>query len=156
MEAAQQNSIEPLVVRAIIDAIKREDCDEILRLFNSHPEQKRWHTPFGGATWLGYAAGQGRFEVVRALVLAGADVNQGSARENVAPICNAAGNASFEIVEYLLACGAKLNTSSSVVNPLIWTATDWHHADDTSIVRLLLKAGIDSTVAYPYSGSALS
>lgn len=152
MEAAPQKSIEPLVVRAIVDAIRREDCDEILRLFNSHPEQKQWHTPFGSATWLGYAAGEGRIAAVKVLVLAGVDVNRGSARENVAPICNAAGSGSSETVDYLLTCGAHLDTSTSVTNPLIWTATDWRHADDTSVVKLLLKAGIDSTVTYPHSG----
>lgn len=152
MDATPHKSIDPLVVRSIIDAINREDCSEIFRIFDAHPEQKQWHTPFGGATWLGYAAGEGRISAVKALTRAGLDINQGSTRDNIAPICNAAGSGHTEIVDYLLACGAHLDTSKSVTNPLIWTATDWRNADDTSIVKLLLKGGIDSTVYYPYSG----
>lgn len=152
MEIMQTPPANPQVVRSILDAIKREDCSDILRLLDSNPDQKHWHTPIGGATWLGYAAGEGKIKAVKTLLLAGVDVDQGSDKDNIAPICNATGNGFFDIVEYLIECGAKLNTSTSISNPLMWAVTDWRHADDTSIVSLLLKAGIDSTVAYPYSG----
>lgn len=144
--------VNPQIVKPLIEAIKREDVESIARLFELDPEQKHAHTFFGGSTWLGYAAGQGKLQAVKALVSFGVDVNQGSSRENVAPICNAAGNGHFEIVEYLLASGSRLDITASVVNPLIWAVTDWHRAKDTTIVKLLLKAGIDSVVEYPYSG----
>ena len=139
-------------LKALIAAIDAQDLESIARLVLNNPEQKCAHTFFAGATWLGYAAGRGKLISCKALVSAGADVNQGCKRENVAPICNAAGGGHSEVVDYLLRSGARLDVSASVTNPLMWAVTHWQQADDVSIVTMLLTAGIDSTVKYPYSG----
>lgn len=143
--------MEPTVVRSLLEAIKLEDSGLIARLLEQHHDLVRAYSPFGGSTWLGYAAGEGKLHSVKALLAAGADVNQGSQRDNVAPICNAAGRGHRSVVEHLLSCSARLDTSTSIANPLIWAVTHWERADDTDIVKLLLSAGIDSTVKYPYS-----
>ena len=136
-------------VRKIIDAINEEDSKQIASFFQKYPDQKRAYTFFAGKTWLGYAAGQGKIAAVRSLVMAGLDVNQGCKRDNVNPICDAA-QGHLDIVQYLLGCGAKLDVSTPLTNPLFWAVRHWEQADDTEIVLLLLKAGIDCTVKYKY------
>lgn len=136
-------------VKEIINAIKEENTQEIISFFNKHPEQKRAYTFFAGKTWLGYAVGQGKISVVKTMVMAGLDVNQGCKRDNVKPICDAA-HGHTDIVQYLLSCGAELDVSAPLTNPLFWAVRHWEQADDTETVVLLLKSGIDSTIKYEH------
>lgn len=128
----------------IIDVIKSEDCENITNLFNSHPEYLTFFTPFGGQTWLGYAAQLGKLAAVKVLIKLGIDVNIGDRFDDGKPICSAAANNHYEVVEYLLTQGAILDVSLSVRNPLFAAIV----GRSPQIVSLLLNAGIDSTVRY--------
>ncbi|GAB3741784.1 hypothetical protein GCM10028794_27850 [Silanimonas algicola] len=133
----------------IADAIKREDADSIRRLLRENPDQLNAFAWIGGSTWLRYAAFTGSLTSVRTLVDAGCDINLGDNQAGAAPICWAA-LGHEQIVSFLLSRGAKLDVSRSATNPLFWAVSHWQKADQTEIVLLLLKAGIDSKIAYPY------
>jgi ankyrin repeat protein len=137
------------VLEQMARAINLGDREEVLGIVSAHPEQRYAHTLFCGTTWLGYAAGQGNLAAVKALVEAGADVNQGGKYESTAPICWAA-KGHEDVVRFLLEQGARLDTASPIVNPLFWAVSHWQKADQTEIVLMLLRAGIDSRAAYPY------
>ena len=73
----------------------------------------------GGLTALHFAARQGAFQTVRALVAAGADVNQVSPADAVSPLLIAAINGQFDIAAYLLERGANPNLAgANGVTPL--------------------------------------
>jgi ankyrin repeat protein len=128
----------------IVDAIKGQDTGSLARLLRENSEQVSTHTPFGGQTWLGYAAQIGNLDAVRALIETGSDVNAGDKRDNIAPICSAAANGHEDVVGYLLRVGAVLDVSKSVRNPIFAAIV----GRSPQIVRLLLEAGIDGTVRY--------
>ena len=130
-------------------AIDQGDREAILALVSAHPETLHEYTFFCGKTWLGYAAGQGALTAVRTLVEAGADVNQGGKYESTAAICWAA-KGHEDVVRFLLEQGARLDTATQAANPLFWAVSHWEKPDQTEIVLMLLRAGIDSRVIYPY------
>lgn len=132
------------IAAQIVEAIKNEDCEAIFNLFKENPEQAKTFTPFGGQTWLGYAAQIGRLDSLKALVEVGIDINLGDKRENRQPICSAAANDHLDVVEYLLRSGAELDVSTSVNNALFSAIV----GRSPSIVKLLLEAGICSEVRY--------
>jgi ankyrin repeat protein len=128
----------------IIDAIKNDAVDALRVLLTDNPEQLTWNTPFAGQTWLGYAGSKGMINSMVLMEEFGADINQGDHRENVKPICSAAANSQVESVEFLLENGAVLDTETSVQNPLFSAVV----GRSPIITKLLLEAGIDSTVRY--------
>ncbi|MCP4467660.1 MAG: ankyrin repeat domain-containing protein [Halieaceae bacterium] len=128
----------------IVNAIKVENCELIIRLFKENLEQVNFYTPFGGHTWLGYAAQIGKLESVKTLVNIGISINTGDKRDNVLPICCAAGNGHVHIVEYFLDVGTDLDVSESIRNALFSAII----GRSVEIVKKLLNAGIDSKVSY--------
>jgi uncharacterized protein len=83
----------------------------------------------GGNTALLFAAREGQINAVRALVAAGADVNQSSVSDNMPPITQAIITAHFDVAMYLLQHGANPNLASqtSQTTPL-WAAIDAKYA----------------------------
>jgi Ankyrin repeats (3 copies) len=144
--------MDPATHRSFRDAVKVDDVGTIGYLLQEYPDAIRAHMPAFDETWLGYAAGEGKLRCVKALVAAGADVNLASQRDSIAPICRAAGRGHRDVVGFLLSCDAVLNVSSSITNPLMWAVTHWEKAEETEIVKMLLRAGINSTVKYAFSG----
>lgn len=140
----------PSIPKQIVDAIDNGDCEAIRALITEHPEQKDFFTPFGSATWLGYAAGYGSLGTVELLIDLGFDVNKGDKYDERKPISNAASKGRSDIVAYLLSQGAVLDTSLSVRNPLFAAISGGTPKADRSpeVVKLLLEAGIDSKVRY--------
>jgi hypothetical protein len=136
--------MEKSIQAQIVEAIKGQDMGSLARLISENPEQLSAHTPFGGQTWLGYAAQIGSLSAVRTLIEAGSDVNAGDRRDNVAPICSAAANGHEDVVSYLLCTGAALDVSLSVRNPVFSAIV----GRSPRIVRQLLEAGIDGKVRY--------
>ncbi|HKY22528.1 MAG TPA: ankyrin repeat domain-containing protein [Vicinamibacterales bacterium] len=128
----------------IARAIKDRDIDGLRRLLSDHPEQVASFTPIGAQTWVGYAAQVGNLPAVELLAHVGADLSRGDERENSAPICSAAFGNHQDVVTYLLKAGVPLDTSMSVRNPLFAAIV----GRSSKIVRILLEAGIDSTVRY--------
>jgi ankyrin repeat protein len=83
----------------------------------------------GGNTALLFAAREGQLNAVRALVTAGADINQPSASDNMPPITQAIITAHFDVAMYLLEHGADPNIASqtSQTTPL-WATIDAKYA----------------------------
>jgi uncharacterized protein len=136
--------MEKSLLKQIWDAIKNGDCELIKSLMLAHPEQKDVYVPFGGATWLGFAAALGTLDAIKTLIELELDVNKGDKRDNRFPICDAAYKGRYDVVTYLLSQGAVLDTSLSIRNPLF--AAIVGRSPET--VKLLLEAGIDSKVRY--------
>lgn len=132
------------VPKQIVDAIKGQHGDVIRSLLQAYPDEMVRHTPFGSQTWLGYAAQIGKVISAEALIDAGIDVNAGDKRDNRKPICSAAASGHYDMVSYLIRKGAELDTSLSVRNPLFAAIV----GRSSQTVRMLLSAGIDSTVRY--------
>jgi ankyrin repeat protein len=80
----------------------------------------------GGLTALHFAARQGSFESVRALVEGGADVNQVSPADNASPLLIAAINGQFDIAKYLLDKGADPNLRSDAGATPLYTTINVH------------------------------
>ena len=127
----------------IVDAIKNEDGETLRGLFSDNPDHIEFYTPVGSQTWLGYAAQTGKLEAVKILLDIGFDINVGDKRENVKPICSAA-RGHYDVVKFLIEKGADLDVSLSVRNPLFSAII----GRSPEIVKLLLEAGIDSSVIY--------
>ena len=70
------------------------------------------NTVMGGMTALLFAARDGKLEAVKALVEAGADVNQISAGEHSSPLVIAAENSHYEVAKYLVDHGADPNLAN--------------------------------------------
>lgn len=135
---------EKSITAQIVEAIKSEDRGTIYRLFDEDSSQVKSFTPFGGQTWLGYAAQIGKLEAVKALIEIGINVNAGDKRDNRRPICSASANDRYEVVEYLLGSGADFDVSASIRNALFAAII----GRSPRVVKLLLEAGIDSKVIY--------
>ena len=128
----------------IIESIRNQDCQALESLLKENPEQISAYTLMAGQTWLGYAAQLGKLEAIRTLVKVGCEINQGDKHDGAAPLDSAAANGHYDVVEYLLQAGARLDTTLPVRNPLFAAII----GRSPGIVRLLLEAGIDSTVRY--------
>jgi ankyrin repeat protein len=76
----------------------------------------------GGLTALHFAARQGSAESVKALVEAGADVNQVSPADKASPLLIASVNGQFDIGMYLLEMGANPNLASDAGATPLYTA----------------------------------
>lgn len=128
----------------IIDSIKEGDARAIEALFAQYPEQVDFVTPFGGQSWVGYAAQIGKLDSIKALIKAGVDPTKGDTREGRLPISSAAHFGHYDVVEFFINIGTDLDVTKSVGNPLFGAIV----GRSPEIVELLLRAGIDSTVRY--------
>lgn len=129
---------------AMVEAIDTGDAERIRRLLQEHPEQRTAYTPFAGGTWLHYAALESTLEVVRLLVEAGFDVNQGDRWQGANSLSRAALAGRLDIAEYLLEQGAALDVGSPTRNALFGAIV----GRSPEIAKLLLDRGIDSRVRY--------
>lgn len=76
----------------------------------------------GGLTALHFAARQGSFESVKALVEGGADVNQVSPADNASPVLIATVNGQFDVAKYLLDQGADPNVRTDAGATALYAA----------------------------------
>lgn len=88
----------------------------------SQERRFQWR-PAGGLTALMYAAREGCLECAKALVEAGADIDQGDA-ENVTPLLTAVINMKFDTAKYLVEAGANINKWSLRGENPIYSAVD--------------------------------
>eukprot|EP00438_Fugacium_kawagutii_P033643 Skav204040 [mRNA] locus=scaffold3:108692:109762:- [translate_table: standard] len=93
------------------------------------------------------ACGEGHVEVVRFLIEAGADVNQGETKNGRSPLHIASAQGHPEVVRLLLEAGSgadvKLTTRDGTFTPLLLASSEGH----VEVVRLLLEAGADASQA---------
>lgn len=132
------------VIPKLAAAIREGGVDEVARLLGEHPVQKSVWTPFGGQTWLGYAAWVGQMDVVKTLIDAGLNMNDGDRWDGTNALDSAISGGHREVAEYLLDNGAAMDVSASVRNPLFAATV----AKAPDIVALLLRRGVDSTIRY--------
>jgi ankyrin repeat protein len=82
----------------------------------------------GGMTPLLYAARDGRFEIVKMLVEAGARIDEPEAN-NITPLQMAIGNNNMAVAEYLLAQGADPNSADDYGRTPLWLATEMRNLE---------------------------
>ena len=128
-------------------AIKQGNTAEMARLIGDDNELLCLWTPFG--TWLQDAASCGGLEAVLWLVARGLDVNAYNDSNESPPLCKAAARGHVEIARYLLSAGATLDVSNSVRNPLLSAIVGGLSDSHTAVAKLLIDAGIDTTIRYP-------
>ena len=93
-----------------------------------------------GATPLYFAAEDGEVEVVRALVEAGANLNQVVLTDGATPLCIAAQNGEVEVVRALVEAGADINQAiTDGATPLYIAA----QKGEVEVVHVLVEAGAD-------------
>jgi ankyrin repeat protein len=96
------------------------------------PPRERGASEVGGMTALLFAARDGHLEAARALIEAGADVNQASPGDGSTPIVMAAANGHFDLAKFFLDYGADPNLANNLgLTPLYaaidlqWAAKGW-------------------------------
>jgi ankyrin repeat protein len=130
------------ITKALREAVKAADIEQVRSLIGESRERLQQMTPFG--TWLHVAAKGGNLELVKCLISMGADVNARGGTFGGTPINLAAGYGQIHIVEALLAAGAALDVSEPERNPLFSAIQGGH----LGIVKLLVGHGIDCRVRY--------
>lgn len=128
--------------KAIRNAIKLGDINEVKRLIGNNQESLHTMTPFG--TWLHVAAKKGHFDIVEYLIHKGIDVNTKGDIFDASPLNVAAGAGHLEIVKYLIEAGAELDESLAKRNPLFGAIYGGHK----EVVELLVEKGIDFSIRY--------
>jgi ankyrin repeat protein len=111
---------------AKIDAIEKKlpaapkaAADEDFR-----PTRERGATEMGGMTALLFAARDGHMDAARALVDAGADVNQISPGDKTSPLVMAVANGHFDMAQFFLDYGADPNLASDLGLTPLYAAID--------------------------------
>lgn len=153
-QIAQQSEkpqlISPLVGN-LFNAIDAWDIEEVERLISNGVDVDAVNEL--GETAISYAAGRARFDIVRALLEAGANPNEIS--EHSLTLLTAAGFGDSSVVETLIKAGANINTIIDGRSPLM-QAIEWAFSpDDVQIVRLLIEAGANLEVQDKYGNTAL-
>jgi ankyrin repeat protein len=116
----------------------------------------------GGLTALHHAARQGNIEAVKALLDAGADINDATVVDHTTPLLLATINGQFDVAKVLIERGANVNaTSTAGATPLYTTINaEWapksrypqpqavqnQKTDYLDIMEMLLKKGADPNV----------
>ncbi|PEA24132.1 hypothetical protein CN923_28325 [Bacillus cereus] len=130
------------VNKAIRNAIKIGDINEVKRLIGDNPESLHLMTPFG--TWLHVAAKKGHFGIVEYLIHKGIDVNTKGDIFDASPLRLAAGAGHLEIVKFLIETGAELDVSLAKRNPLFGAIYGGHK----EVAEFLVEKGIDISIRY--------
>jgi len=130
--------------------------DDLEKKASAKPERRRGVTVFGGMTALLFAARDGNADAVRALVEAGANVNNPGAGEKMSPLVMAIVNGHFDIASYLLEHNADPNMANiEGLTPLYatidmqWAPYAWRpqpiasqeHTSYLELMKLLLDHG---------------
>ncbi|MFJ5770999.1 ankyrin repeat domain-containing protein [Psychrobacillus sp. NPDC093180] len=128
--------------KAIRNAIKLGDMNEVNRLIGDNPESLHSMTPFG--TWLHVATKNGHLEIVQYLIQRGIDIDARGGTFDASALNLAAGSGYIEIVKYLIERGAELDVSLAKRNPLFGAIYNGHK----EVVELLVEKEIDIAIRY--------
>ena len=128
--------------RTLMKCISDRRTDDAIDFLSKNQDLVNLQTPLG--TFLHIASDKDNLELCEALVKMGSDINAQDNISGTSPIHRAAANGNENILNYFLGLGAKLDTSEPDRNPLF---TAIHHGH-INIVKLLISAGIDSSVRY--------
>jgi len=122
--------------------IKNGDLEAFRRIVSENEGVLKEDTPFG--SWLHYAAGCGKSEIVKYLIEEGLDVNGEGGLSNANPLSCAANNGHLDTIKILYENGARFNISEAKKNPLFGAISGNH----LEVVRFLVENGIDVTIKY--------
>ncbi len=122
--------------------ISEKRTDDAIEFLSKNSDLVSLQTPLGH--FLHIASDKNDLELCKALVKMGADINAQDNISGSSPLHRAAANGYEDILNYFISIGAKLDTSEPDRNPLF---TAIHHGH-LNIVKLLVAAGIDTTVRY--------
>ena len=128
--------------KAIRNAIKLGDINEVKQLIGNDTETLNTMTPFG--TWLHVAAKNGHLEIVKYLIEKGIDIDARGGTFDASALNLAAGAGHFGIVKYLIEVGTELDVSLAKRNPLFGAIYGGHK----EIVEFLVEKGIDISIRY--------
>ena len=154
-ELDETTKVTEIVKREYRYRLRQQQADPNQRVRNIRVEGATSLPTMGGTTALQFATREGHMDVVRALVEAGAEVNQVNAADQMSALTSALLNGGFDIAMYLVANGADPNLASSTgVTPLYavidaqWAARTWYPPPSLSEEKTgyldLLQAIIDS------------
>ena len=129
-------------VRTLMACIREKRIDDAVDFLSENSDLVSLQTPLG--SFLHIASDEGSLELCKALVKMGADINSKDGISGASPLHRAAANGNEKLLSYFIGLGAKLDTSEPDRNPL-FTAIHYGHLN---IVKLLIAAGIDTTVRY--------
>lgn len=135
------------ILMPIHRAIKQGNLPEVMRLIADDESRLHMWTPFG--TWLHDAASNGALDIVRWLVSKGVNINAYNESNERPPLCDAAAEGFVDVVKSLIDSGATLDVSNSVRNPLFAAIVGGLSDSHTSVAKLLVDSGIDTTIRYP-------
>ncbi|KMN45578.1 ankyrin repeat domain-containing protein [Bacillus sp. LK2] len=133
---------EKILNKAIRNAIKIGDINEVKRLIGDNPESLHSMTPFG--TWLHVAAAHGHLEIVEYLINAGIDINAQGGTFSTNALERATTKGHLEIAEYLISRNVGIDISEPDRNPLFAAIYGGH----LEIVKLLVENNIDISIKY--------
>ena len=151
----ETTKVTEIVKREYRYRLRQQQADPNRRLRNIRIEGATSLPTMGGTTALQFATREGHMDVVRALVEAGAEVDQVNAADQMSALTSALLNGNFDIAMYLVSNGADPNLASSTgVTPLYavidaqWAARTWYPPPNISEEGTnyldLLQAIIDS------------
>ncbi len=126
------------------EAMQRRDYAEFKRLWQAHPEYRRYDD--GLDMWFNFAARGGHLPLVEWLVSNGTDVNEPSANDSVPSpegvIDGAASEGHLEVVRWLLDHGAKVNFEVEG-QTRCFALTGAVFSGHLEVVKLLVERGAD-------------
>lgn len=143
----------PTPTAALFTAISDHDTEAAKRLFADHPDQVAAFIPFGGGTWMHYAASSGAAAIVAHLLDLGLDANVGD-REGRTALCSAASEGHIDVATLLLDRGAAMDVSESIRNPMFACIGGYRGQRDEprerflTVAELLIARGVDLTACY--------
>jgi uncharacterized protein len=135
------------IYKQIRKAIKEGKFTDVVSLVGTDLSSLRMETPFG--TWLHMACSHGQIDIVTWLVSQGAEIDSIGGVGGRRPIDEAAASGNSEIVHYLIEAGATLDVSNSLRNPLFSAIVGGLSESHTTVAKVLIDAGIDTTIRYP-------
>lgn len=113
--------------------------EKVLALLDEKPDLVHAQGP-GGQTLLHIAAANGNLDLVKALVMRGADLEAKNSWAAWTPLHSAACEGRADVVKHLIEHGAKVEVPGGYNQGILYTASMQGH---TEVVRLLIAAGAD-------------
>ncbi|WP_242246107.1 ankyrin repeat domain-containing protein [Bacillus cereus group sp. BfR-BA-01523] len=130
------------VNKAIRNAIKNGDINEVQRLIGDDKELLNTMTSFG--TWLHVATKRGQLDMVEYLINKGIDINARGGTFDASALNLAAGAGYLNIVKYLIEANAELDVSLAKRNPVFGAIYGGHK----EVVEFLVEKGLDISIRY--------